>query len=283
MIKIRFGLSKARLIQTTWIISIFVFLAIVVTDLVAQWLGISRHIQLLVNTRFHRDLLFALSYTIRQAVIWLVCAIGIMALFHKNLTQALQEWGFNGNIKTGWLVGFVATLPMLIILGAVGHANLDANVLLDVVVFGLITGIGEEALFRGFAFGMLYRQVHLGFWLSVIIPTVFFAIGHLSEVHTLSSSIGIFLITGFGSIWFAWLYVRWEYNLWVPIAVHTFMDSWWFVFNPSNTALGNRDANIARVITILLSIVLTLWHCHWDFRKAFIDIRPHESPLMVDA
>ncbi|MGB9428393.1 MAG: CPBP family intramembrane glutamic endopeptidase [Gammaproteobacteria bacterium] len=225
-------------------------------------------------SKFDSQLLFATLYTTQQVVAWVVCTLAIMFLFRRSLLQALCELGLKGNFKTGWLVGFFSGLPMLIIFSVIGHATLTVDVLLQVVVFGFVSGFAEEILFRGFAFGLLYRRVRMGFWLSIILPTVFFAIGHLYEVHGIGDSVGILIITGLGSLWFAWLYVTWEYNLWVPIAMHALMNSWWTVFSAGNSALGNTDANIARMLTILLSIVLTLWHCHWDLRKSFVNIRP---------
>jgi uncharacterized protein len=150
----------------------------------------------------------------------------------------------------------------------------------QVGVFGVISAIGEEVRFRGFAFGLLYRRLRLGFWLSMILPSVAFALGHLYEVHGLRDSLSILALTGFGSVWFGWLYVRWEYDLWVPIAIHALMNSWWAVFSVSDTALGGHQANDARLLTIVLSVVLTLWHCGWDWRKAFLRIRP-EEPVAV--
>ena len=272
---------RNRLIQGSLIIAVFLFL-IAAPDAAVHWLGLTKSIESLTQAKFNRQLLFAVAYTIQALVMLAICAVFIMVLFRRNLLQALRELGLGGDFKTGWLVGLVATLSMPVIFSIVGHASFDAEIVLQVVAFGLITGIAEETLFRGFAFGLLYRRVHLGFWLSIILPTVFFAIGHLYQVHGILDSLGILAVTGLGSLWFAWLYVRWEYNLWVPIAMHALMDSWWTLFNVSNTALGNTDANVARGLTILLSILLTLWHCRWDLRKAFINIRPQDPEQSPD-
>jgi membrane protease YdiL (CAAX protease family) len=88
----------------------------------------------------------------------------------------------------------------------------------------------------------------LGFWLSVLLPAFVFALGHLYEVHGFPDSLAIVAVTGFGSVWFGWLYVRWDYNLWVPIAVHVLMNSWWFIFNVSQNALAGQAANIALLL-----------------------------------
>jgi uncharacterized protein len=111
---------------------------------------------------------------------------------------------------------------------------------------------------RGYAFGQLYRRAGWGFWPAILIPTIFFSLGHLYQANSIISAVAIFGVTSIGSVWFAWLYLRWD-NLWVPIALHALMNLWWYVFEVDTSALGGSLANVARVLTILLSIVLTLY------------------------
>jgi len=220
------------------------------------------------------DSLWAILYCVEQALIVCLCTVTVMWLFGGGAAQALKSLGLGGGIVRGLLLGIVATLPMPVLFALSGHAKFTAGTAVQVGVFGVISGVGEEVLFRGFAFGLLYRRLRLGFWLSIILPTAAFAVGHLYQVRGLRDSLSILALTGFGSVWFGWLYVRWEYNLWVPIAVHALMDSWWSIFSVSETALGGHEANNARLLTVVLSIILTLWHCGWDWRKAFLRIRP---------
>ncbi len=218
----------------------------------------------------------AIAYSVEQLLIACLCTATVMWLFGGGVVQALRDLGLRRGVVRGVLVGIVATLPMPILFALSGHATFNADIAVQVGVFGCISGVGEEVLFRGFAFELLYRRLALSFWLSIILPTVFFGLGHLYEVHGIRDSLSIVALTGFGSVWFGWLYVRWEYNLWVPIAVHALMNSWWTVFSVSETALGGHQANVARLLTIVLSIVLTLRHCGWEWRKAFIHIRPRQ-------
>ena len=66
------------------------------------------------------------------------------------------------------------------------------------------------------------------------------------------------LITGLGGAFFAWLLVRWDNNLWIPIAMHVFMNLWWEVFAVDRTAIGSWAANGARACAIATAIVITL-------------------------
>jgi predicted exporter len=74
----------------------------------------------------------------------------------------------------------------------------------------------------------------------------------------LSELIGILLITFLGGILYAWVYIEWNNNLWVPIFLHLFMNLSWGLFSVAENALGGTYANIFRLITILLIIGLTI-------------------------
>ena len=66
------------------------------------------------------------------------------------------------------------------------------------------------------------------------------------------------MTTFMGSVFFAWLYVEWNFNLWVPVFLHMLMNLSWFIFSVSDNALGNVSSNLYRGLTIALSIILTL-------------------------
>ena len=69
---------------------------------------------------------------------------------------------------------------------------------------------------------------------------------------------GVFAITFAGAVWFAWLFIEWKENLWLPIFMHFFMNLYWHLFSTENSALGGLMLNLPRIITIALSIYLTI-------------------------
>jgi len=81
---------------------------------------------------------------------------------------------------------------------------------------------------------------------------------HLYQSDELSTLVGVFLTTLLGGILFAWLYVEWDNNLWVPIFLHLFMNLFWEMFSVSDNAFGGAYSNIFRLITIALVIALTV-------------------------
>ena len=175
-------------------------------------------------------------------------------------------FGFNGILKTlglekGFLRGFVFALiavsPMLISSAIIGRVAESFN-LITLLHSTLFAGFAEELLFRGFLFGILFRKLCWGFIPASILGALFFGIGHVYQGSALLETIGVFFITAFGAVWFAWLYIEWNNNLWVPIFLHILMNLSWMLFEVSSTALGGWYANLFRVMTIALTIIITI-------------------------
>jgi hypothetical protein len=117
----------------------------------------------------------------------------------------------------------------------------------------------EEVLFRSFMFRQLYRRARLGFWLSALIPSVLFALGHLYQSNEFWELVGISAITGLGSIRACWIFLRWQDSLWAIVGLHSLMNLWWEVFAVDDIALGGWLANPARLLTITLAVILTIY------------------------
>ncbi|PTM12029.1 MAG: CPBP family intramembrane metalloprotease [Bacteroidetes bacterium] len=128
----------------------------------------------------------------------------------------------------------------------------------NVIAGSIVVGFVEELFFRGFLFGQLFKYTKLGFISSIIIGAIIFAIGHLYQSQDTLELIGIFSITFMGAILFAWLFVEWNYNLWIPVFLHSLMNLAWHLFEMDDTALGGMLSNLFRGFTILLAIVFTI-------------------------
>ena len=175
--------------------------------------------------------------------------------------RAMPELGWHAPVAVGLAMGLGCTLPMLLGYLLVFKLTTVAVPVLAINLFqgALWAGLGEETLFRGFLFGQLYRRVRLPWLLVVMVESGVFACGHLYQSHDLASAVGILAVTFAGGVWFGWLFKSWG-NLWVPVFLHTFMNAWWMLFEVSDTALGNVWANVFRVLTIVLSVLATLWY-----------------------
>ena len=120
-------------------------------------------------------------------------------------------------------------------------------------------GIFEELVYRGFVFGQLFRYARWGFLPAALLTALAFGSLHLYQGHDPVSALTAFGITALGSIFFSWLYVEWNYNLWGVIWLHTLMNLPWIVFRVSTSgAVGDTGANALRLCTIILAIGLTV-------------------------
>ncbi len=183
--------------------------------------------------------------------------VGILLLHRKE--DFFEGLGLNKSLLKGMAFALLCTLPMFI--GFALIFDFNAKVSLNLLLISVIAaGFFEELYFRGFLFGQLYRYSQLGFILSVLLGALLFGFVHLYQGSELGEIIGIFLVTFSGGILFAWVYAEWNYNLWVPIFLHMFMNLAWELFSVSDNALGDTYSNVFRMITIALIIILTIFY-----------------------
>lgn len=85
------------------------------------------------------------------------------------------------------------------------------------------------------------------------------------------SSLFAFSVTFIGALYFSWMYTEWNFNLWVPIGLHILMNLAWFIFDMEGieNAAGGLISNIARLISILLAVGLTVWYKRKAESKVF--------------
>ena len=189
---------------------------------------------------------------LNYSIIFVVFAVTIL-LFKKMPFEIL---GLKKDILKGMLVGFLFVLPMFIGYGyAVGFKT---EVTLSDIHFDMVlAGFFEEFFYRGFLFGILFYYAGWGFISAVLIPSIFFGIGHLYQAETLSEGISVFLFTSLGGAGFAWFYLAWR-SLWMVVFLHGFMDLAWDMFSIQSNVTGNLNANIFRFATLGLAIYFSI-------------------------
>jgi uncharacterized protein len=186
-----------------------------------------------------------------------ICLLAVMLLCSVRVTAALHEMRMRRSPLAAVLFAFTVTLPMPVAFAFSGPMS-EAVDPMRLLFYAGIGPLSEEVVFRGFAFWMLYRLARWNFWPAALIPAAFFALGHLYQANDVMSALGILAITAIGSVWFSWLLVRWD-NLWVPLAMHAFMNGWWLVFEVDSTALGGWMPTLVRSLVVALSILFT-WY-----------------------
>lgn len=172
-------------------------------------------------------------------------------------TNIVKSLGLAANIPLAAGLSILFTLPMF----AGGWLSFSFNLQINpqqLIAGTIVAGFMEELYFRGFLFGQLFRNTNLGFLPSIFFGALIFASGHLYQSRDIGELSGIFAITFAGAVFFAWLYVEWNYNLWVPIFTHTLMNLAWYLFEVNHTALGDIKANVFRALTIIVAITGTI-------------------------
>ena len=114
--------------------------------------------------------------------------------------------------------------------------------------------------YRALVVGVLFKLCHWKFLPAVLLNALVFGMGHLYQASDLLGAFFTFAITFIGAVWFGWLYVKWGYNLYIPVFLHLLMNLSWIVFEVSPGAAGNTLANVARLLTIIVSVVITLYY-----------------------
>ncbi|MEM7662389.1 MAG: CPBP family intramembrane glutamic endopeptidase [Pseudomonadota bacterium] len=189
-----------------------------------------------------------------QLIIPLVLA-GILVGW-KNAPDAL---GLSSNPLTGFIVAVASTSVMLLAIAVTSDFVVPDNFVITVSRGAILPGIFEEIFYRAFLFGFLFRFAKWGFLPAALVGAIVFGAGHLYQSGDPTEATAIFTITALGALWFAWLYVEWGYNVWVPAAMHLLMNLWWELFAVSDSALGPMSANVSRIGVIVLSILITVW------------------------
>ncbi|MDP3462932.1 MAG: CPBP family intramembrane metalloprotease [Bacteroidales bacterium] len=194
------------------------------------------------------------AYFLAYALIGLpmVIAIGVI-----QRGQFAESVGFNRNLPKGLGLAFLMALPMLI--GYAMFFTFNHEITWQKIVRGaVLAGFFEEVYFRVFFFGLMFRYTRLGFFPALLAGALIFASLHLYQSNDPAVMSGIFLTTLLGAGFFAWLYVEWDYNVWLIVGLHLFMNLFWMLFDAGENALGGTLANVFRVITIAVAIGGTL-------------------------
>lgn len=210
------------------------------------------------------DLFFDITQSISSNLIriayvyawWIIPTAIILSILYgyKNI---FRELNLNKHFGKGILWASIMVLPMFIGSFILGNFNSDINIL-SFIWKTFLAGFFEETFFRAFLFGQLFRRLKWGFVPAVVLNAFIFASGHLYQGNTFGVTFGVFIVTLMGAAWFAWLFIEWKENIWLPIWLHTFMNMSWFLFDISETALGGIGANLFRAITIALSVFITI-------------------------
>ncbi len=188
----------------------------------------------------------------------IIITLGITYLLHRGKMPLPEALGLNTPIFTAIKIAFIMTLPMMIGYGFM--TNFTFSITFSTFFLGCLwAAFSEEIVYRAFLFGQLFRFGKWPFLMAGMLNALIFGFGHLYQANgDFTAAVLIFLTTAMGGLWFAWLYIEWDNNLWIPMGLHFFMNLWWSLFDVSDNAAGGIYSNIFRIATIVISIIWTI-------------------------
>lgn len=188
---------------------------------------------------------------------FLYLAVPLITTLVLFRTKVFTVLGLDQNILKAFIFSVLCTLPVFI--AFLFLYPLDPELSFNSVwLYSIRPALWEELIFRAFLFGLLFRFYGWGFIPAALISSLFFGIGHIYQGNDFWTSTFSFLVTALGSAWFAWLYLEWRKNIWVPVFFHLLLNLAWVLFDVNTGAIGNFNSNIFRAIAIVLSIVITV-------------------------
>lgn len=197
------------------------------------------------------------AYSLMKHLLSCIIPLITVAIVCKG-KNILECWGLRRNFLKGWAVGLLCCIPMLVCNLIAGHVEFGWDKLFLGAVFA---GLFEELIYRGFLFGVLHRYCGWRFIWAALPAAVLFTLGHFYQSHDFVSGLQVFCVTALGSLFFSWLYMVWDNNLWVPISFHIMMNGIWVLIPIADAtpSVGSITANIGRLLTVALAVTLTVF------------------------
>lgn len=198
-----------------------------------------------------------LSFDVKVSMInYTQICIGLIATYLLFKQTPFKPLGLGKSLWKEIIVAFLITLPMFIGFGLLNGFKFDYDVTLfhrDMVLAGFF----EEFMFRGFIFGLLFFYCSWGFIPAILLPSIYFGLGHLYQADNLSEALSVFAFTSLASAGFAWFYVAWD-SLWFVLFLHGFMDIAWTMAAIDTNVTGSWEVNLFRFTTLGLAIFFSI-------------------------
>lgn len=196
-----------------------------------------------------------------SVVVWFAIPfLGALLLARRNVLDLLGLTRFSAR---GVAVAGIGSLAML---GGIA-LTAEAGPTFELASFwegALRPAFAEELLFRGLVFSVLYWRLRWSFVAAMLSTGLVFGLFHVPgavAAGEIGQAWGTVAVTAAGGCWYAWLYVRWDRSLWVPITAHLAMNAWWTLYSAGPTAVGGGSgATGGRIAAVVLITMATL---HW--------------------
>lgn len=187
----------------------------------------------------------------------LLVLVAVCLLHRLGPWSGLRELGFRGPASRALGLMALAVAPMWIAFGVGMRANPEFA-LGETLYLALLSPLAEETVFRGFAFGQLWRRAGWRLWPALVVCALVFGYAHAESAGGLSEMAGLFLLTGLGAAVFTWLFARWG-GLVAPLTLHVLMNLAWNVWSVGDSALAGWMPFAFQLLTVALAVLFTVW------------------------
>lgn len=191
------------------------------------------------------------SHIISYAIVGIPIFAGAY-LLHKN--RIFDSLGLDRSVMTAFLFALVCSLPAFLLFPFFYNFNPEIS-LNKILIIGIAAGFFEELYFRGFLYGQLYRYTRCGFILSAFLAALLYAALHLFLGADLVELVLVFLIAFISGLIFGWVYTEWNFNLWVPVFLHLFINLSWEMFEIWDDSYALMIRGFTVILFIALSVV----------------------------
>lgn len=184
-----------------------------------------------------------------KILLWVVPAVAAtMAADRVFLHDSWRTLGLDSRFG-GYRFGFLATLPMAIIVVFFALGRLDSDELVGSVLLG---PFAEEVLFRGF---LLRRLLFDAGWRPLPAMIASAALFGLAHVGTPGQGIVDLILLAAGGLAFAWICLKWD-SLWPAIGLHAFINFWWVLSDPAPHTSAQL-VSIGHLLSIATALLIT--------------------------
>lgn len=220
---------------------------------------------LLSRTGFYADWYRTYPFYVPEGLkstLQILLVVTVTAALHRRGPRGTaDELGLARPVLPALALALVATAPLLVGLAVLARRVDPAFAPAEVVYTAGYSSFAEDLVYTGFAVQQLYRRAGWPFWVAVLGVALTFGLGHVGKGRTLLEMAGLFVFTGVGLAAFAWLFVAWGDNLWVPVAMHVLIDLWWALFGAGETAVaGGPIPLVLTGVSIALALAFTVRH-----------------------
>jgi membrane protease YdiL (CAAX protease family) len=192
-----------------------------------------------------------------QVTALVLCIITTLIIAKFNRLKTLSLFGLDKNPLHAFIVAACCTSVMFIGFWFIAPLRTEIGPQ-DIFRNALWAGFNEELIFRAFITGILVREAGWNFIPAALVSALLFAKGHLYQATNFNDAILIFLVTSGAGIGFAVFYWLWDWNIWFTIFLHFLMNLSFEIFDVGSTAMLNGQANIFRIVTLVMAIVYTV-------------------------